>query len=241
MQFIVCNTYEEVSQEAAKIFEEQLRQKPDSVLGLATGSTPLGLYRELIRACQAGGIDFSAATSVNLDEYYPIEPTHEQSYRYFMNENLFKHINIDLSRTFVPNGKASNPAEESTAYDERIKRLGGIDLQLLGIGENGHIGINEPSECLQAGTHVEVLTESTRTANARFFASIDEVPTHAITMGMAGIMTARKVLLLACGKNKHAVVKAMMDGSITTAIPATLLKCHPDMTLLCDRAAFEGK
>lgn len=240
MQFLVCDTYEEVSQEAAKIFEEQLAKKPDSVLGLATGSTPLGLYRELIRACACGGVDFSRVTSVNLDEYYPIAPTHEQSYRYFMDHNLFDHINIDKSRTFVPNGQAGDPAAESAAYDERIKRLGGIDLQLLGVGENGHIGFNEPGEALHMGTHVEVLTDSTRRANARFFASLDEVPTHAVTMGMAGIMTARKVLLLACGKNKHAAVQAMLDDKITTKIPATLLKCHPDMVLLCDRAAFEG-
>lgn len=241
MKFLVCNTYEEASQEAAKIFEEQLRAKPSSVLGLATGSTPLGLYRELIRAYQLGGLDFSAVTTINLDEYYPIAPTHEQSYRYFMNENLFKHINVDPAKTFVPNGQAPSPEDESVGYDERIKRLGGIDLQLLGIGENGHIGFNEPSDALRMDTHVEVLTESTRKANARFFSSIDEVPTHAITMGMAGIMTAKKILLLACGKNKHEVVKVMQDKTITTQIPATLLKCHPDMTLICDRAAFEGR
>ena len=240
MKFLVCNTYEEVSQEAAKIFEEQIKCKPNSVLGLATGSTPLGLYRELARACAMGGLDFSAVTTINLDEYYPIEPTHEQSYRYFMNENLFKHINIDLARTFVPDGKAANPEDESVAYDERIKRLGGIDLQLLGIGENGHIGFNEPSDALRADTHVEVLTESTRKANARFFASIDEVPTHAITTGMAGILTAKKIVLLACGKNKHDVVAAMLNKEITTKIPATLLKCHPDLTLLCDAEAFRG-
>jgi glucosamine-6-phosphate deaminase len=210
------------------------------VLGLATGSTPLGLYRELIRAHECGGLDFSRVTTINLDEYYPIEPTHEQSYRYFMDTNLFDHINIDKKNTFVPNGKAADPALESVAYDERIKRMGGIDLQLLGIGENGHIGFNEPGAALHAGTHVEVLTESTRNANARFFASIDEVPTHAITTGMAGILTARKIVLLACGKNKHAVVQAMLDDTVTTQIPATLLKCHPDVVFLCDNAAFKG-
>lgn len=240
MEFLVCNTYEEVSQEAARIFEAQLKAKPDSVLGLATGSTPLGLYRELIRAHECGGLDFSRVTTVNLDEYYPIEPTHEQSYRYFMDKNLFDHINIDKNNTFVPNGKAADPAAESVAYDERIKRLGGIDLQLLGIGENGHIGFNEPGAALHASTHVEVLTESTRNANARFFASIDEVPTHAITTGMAGILTARKIVLLACGKNKHAVVQAMLDDTVTTQIPATLLKCHPDVLFLCDNAAYKG-
>ena len=240
MKFLVCNTYEEASQEAAKIFEEQLRAKPSSVLGLATGSTPLGLYRELIRAYQLGGLDFSAVTTINLDEYYPIAPTHEQSYRYFMNENLFKHINVDPAKTFVPDGQAASPEDESVSYDERIKRLGGIDLQLLGIGENGHIGFNEPGAALHASTHVEVLTESTRNANARFFASIDEVPTHAITTGMAGILTAHKIVLLACGKNKHAVVQAMLDDTVTTQIPATLLKCHPDVVFLCDNAAYKG-
>lgn len=240
MKFLVCNSYEEVSQEAAKIFEDQLKNKPNSVLGLATGSTPIALYRELCRAYEAGGLDFSGVTTVNLDEYFPIAPTHEQSYRYFMNEHLFRHINIDITRTFVPNGQAENAELESTSYDERIKRLGGIDLQLLGIGENGHIGFNEPSDTLHAHTHVEQLTASTRKANSRFFSSLEEVPTHAITMGMSNILSARKIILLACGKNKHDVVMAMLDDKITTNIPATLLKCHPDITFLCDAEAFHG-
>ena len=240
MRFITGTDYEEVSLEAAKIFAEQIKAKPDSVLGLATGSTPLGMYRELIRLYKAGELDFSRLTTVNLDEYYPLAPDHPQSYRYFMNENLFNHINIDPARTYVPDGLAVEPAAACAAYDMQIERLGGIDLQLLGIGENGHIAFNEPADELVAGTHITDLTESTIRANSRFFESEADVPRKAMTMGMGSILHARRIVLIACGKNKHEAVAALQGGRVTPHIPATLLKLHPDVTVICDKEAFLG-
>ncbi len=241
MRVIVCENYEEMSKAAARIFAAQIQLHPDCVLGLATGSTPVGMYRELTRLCDAGEIDFSNITTYNLDEYYPISPDNSQSYRYFMNDNLFDHVNIDKARTHVPNGMAADPAVECAEYDRQIKAAGGIDLQLLGIGVNGHIAFNEPDDELIAGTHVTSLTDSTIEANSRFFASRDEVPTKALTMGMQSILGARKIVLLANGAGKHAAVAKLLDDTITTQMPATLLKVHPDVTLICDRAAYEGK
>lgn len=241
MRVIVCEDYEEMSRAGARIFAAQLLLYPESVLGLATGSTPVGLYRELCRMYKAGEIDFSRITTFNLDEYYPISPENPQSYRYFMNENLFDHINIDKSRTHIPNGMASDPVTECTHYDRQIKEAGGIDLQLLGIGLNGHIGFNEPDGILTTGTHMTALTESTIAANSRFFESRAEVPTHALTMGMETILHARKIVLLANGTAKHPAVKQLLDHTITTHMPATLLKVHPDVTLICDKAAYEGE
>ena len=240
MKLIVCKDYDEVSQEAAKIFEEQIERKPDSVLCLATGSTPLGLYRELSRANQAGGVDFSEVKTVNLDEYVGLEPTHPQSYRYFMNENFFNHINIKKENTHVPNGLGWAP-NECAAYDDLIEKLGGIDLALLGSGLNGHIGFNEPADTLCARTHVTDLTESTIEAKSRFFETKGDVPTKAVTMGMGNILCAKKIVILITGEEKRPIVQAMIDKqfSVTTQIPATLLKLHPDVTLICDRAAFQ--
>lgn len=240
MRVIVCENYEEMSKVGARIFAAQMTLKPDSILGLATGSTPVGLYRELIRMNKAGEIDFSPITTFNLDEYYPISPDNNQSYRYFMNENLFDHVNIDKSATHVPNGMAADPETEGVEYDKAIQAAGGIDLQLLGIGINGHIAFNEPDDELIVGTHVTGLTESTIEANSRFFASRDEVPTRALTMGMASILSAKKIVIMANGANKHEAVKKLLDNTITTKNPATLLKVHPDVTLICDRAAYEG-
>jgi glucosamine-6-phosphate deaminase len=186
-------------------------------------------------------VDFAKVTTVNLDEYYPISPEHPQSYRYFMNDNLFNHINIPIENTHVPNGAAENAAIACTTYDRLIEQVGGIDLALLGGGNNGHIAFNEPGETLTVGTHRETLTENTREANSRFFDSMDEVPTHALTMGMGNILSANKIVILATGKAKADAVKAMLDDKITTNCPATLLKVHKDVTLICDRAAFEGK
>ncbi len=241
MRVIVCENYEELSRAAARIFAAQILLYPESVLGLATGSTPVGLYRELVRMNGAGEIDFSGITTFNLDEYYPISPENPQSYRYFMNENLFDHINIRKSCTHVPDGMADDPAAECVAYDRRIREAGGIDLQLLGIGLNGHIGFNEPDGILTTGTHVTALTESTIEANSRFFESREEVPTQALTMGMETILHARKIVLLANGAAKHPAVKQLLDHTITTHMPATLLKVHPDVTLICDREAYEGE
>ena len=240
MQFIVCESYEEMSRRGADIIAAIVKEKPGALLGLATGSTPVGMYRELIRRYREGELDFSAVSSYNLDEYYPISPENEQSYRYFMNANLFDHINIDKNNTHVPNGAAEDAEEACRAYDEAYAATGGADVQVLGIGQNGHIAFNEPDEALIVGTHVTGLTEDTIKANSRFFASIDEVPTRALTMGMGSIMMAKKIILLANGKNKHAAVSALLDNRITTAIPATLLKLHPDVIILCDKEAYHG-
>ena len=196
MRLIVTKNYEEMSKVAAKEMAEDIKRNPEIVLGLATGGTPVGMYKELIRMYNEGELDFSKVTSINLDEYVGLSGDHDQSYRYFMNTNLFDHINIDKNNTFVPNGLAENVEEECMAYDSRIQDMGGIDLQLLGLGANGHIGFNEPGEALSVGTHLTDLKESTIEANARFFDSIEEVPRQAITMGIGQIMKARKIILL---------------------------------------------
>ena len=239
MKLIVCNNYEEASLEAAKIFEEQINKKPSSVLCLATGSTPLGLYAALARANQAGSVDFSEVKTVNLDEYCGLAPDHPQSYRYFMDTNFFNHINIKKENTHVPNGLAGNDSA-CAAYDDLIEKLGGIDLALLGSGLNGHIGFNEPADVLCARTHVTDLTESTIEANSRFFEKKEDVPTKAMTMGVGNIMMAKKIVIIITGEAKRPIVEAMIDeqSSVTTQNPATLLKLHPDVTLICDRAAF---
>ena len=240
MKIIVCENYAEISARAAELIADLVKEKPNCVLGLATGSTPVGMYKELIVKNEAGEISFKDVTTYNLDEYYPIEPTHEQSYRYFMNVNLFDHIDIDKSKTFVPNGLTQNPEEEGAAYDAAIEAAGGVDLQVLGIGQNGHIAFNEPDDALIAGTHITSLTDDTIEANSRFFASKADVPTRAFTMGIGSIMKAKKIILLANGANKHAAIAQMLDDKITTQCPATILKAHADVYLFCDKAAYEG-
>ena len=240
MKIIVCENYEEMSKAGAEIIADLLKTKPDCVLGLATGGTPVGMYKELAKKNAAGEITFKDVTSFNLDEYYPLAPTHDQSYRYFMNVNLFDHIDIDKARTHVPDGLAKDPAKMGEAYDAAIEAAGGIDLQVLGLGPNGHIAFNEPEEELYAGTHLTGLTESTIKANSRFFASIDDVPKQAVTMGIGSIMKARKISVLASGKGKHPVVAKMLSGRITTKCPGTLLLAHADVTLIVDKEAFEG-
>ena len=240
MKIIVCENYAEISARAAELIADLVKAKPDCVLGLATGSTPVGMYKELIAKNTAGEISFKDVTTYNLDEYYPIEPTHEQTYRYFMNVNLFDHIDIDKAKTFVPNGLTENPEEEGAAYDAAIEAAGGVALQVLGIGQNGHIAFNEPDDALIAGTHITSLTDDTIEANSRFFASKEDVPTRAFTMGIGSIMKAKKIILLANGANKHAAIAQMLDDKITTQCPATILKAHPDVYLFCDKAAYEG-
>lgn len=230
-----------MSKAAAKITASQIILKPDSVLGLATGSTPVGMYRILSEMNSAGEIDFSEVKSFNLDEYYPIKASNEQSYRYFMNENLFSKVNIDMKNTHVPNGTASDPEGECRQYEELIKQSGGIDLQILGIGQNGHIGFNEPSASLNSQTHLTELTPSTINANSRFFASADEVPKKAITMGIGTILRAKKIILLASGANKHRVVSELLNGGINTDIPASMLKLHSDVVLICDKDAYSSE
>ena len=241
MNYITVNSYKELSAKAAQLIASVVTLKPDCVLGLATGSSPVGTYDCLTEMYEKGMLDFSRVTSVNLDEYVGLSGDNDQSYRYFMNRNLFNRVNIDKSRTFVPNGLAADPEKEGKAYDEHIKALGGIDIQLLGIGRNGHIGFNEPDAALTVTTHVTDLTESTIEANARFFESADEVPKKAITMGIASILKSRKIVMLVSGKEKHEALSALLDDSITCSNPATMLKAHPDVVIICDRAAYEGK
>lgn len=221
-----------MSRQAANIISAQVIIKPDCVLGLATGSTPLGTYRQLIEWYNKGDIDFSAVTTVNLDEYVGLDGRDPQSYRYFMDHNLFDHINIDRARTFVPDGCAADLAAEGGAYDARIEALGGIDLQLLGIGQDGHIGFNEPDRYFVKRTHVVELHESTIAANARFFASAADVPRRAITMGMVSILQAKKILLIANGAGKHDILEKAFFGPITPEIPASILQLHPDITVI---------
>ena len=237
MQVKVVENYEELSRVAAKIVGDVILNKPDCVLGLATGDTPIGTYNCLVEEYEAGRLDFSKVKSVNLDEYYPLSPDNDQSYRYFMNKNLFNRVNIDKANTNVPDGMAKDADAFCREYDELIDALGGIDIQILGIGRNGHIGFNEPDECLDPNTHLTSLTASTIEANARFFESEDDVPKHAITMGIRSIFKARKIIILANGEGKADAIKAMLDG-ISTSCPASLLLLHPDVTVVCDKAAY---
>lgn len=232
MKFITVDTYEKMSRHAANIISAQVIIKPDCVLGLATGSSPLGTYKQLIDWYNKGDIDFSGVISVNLDEYVGLDGKNDQSYSYFMNHNFFDHINISINNTFVPNGCAVDLAGEGQRYDEHIAELGGIDLQLLGIGLDGHIGFNEPDKYFVKSTHVVDLHESTIKANSRFFASEDEVPKKAITMGMVSIMQAKKILLIANGKAKRDILEKAFYGPITPEIPASILQLHPDITVI---------
>ncbi len=232
MNFITVKSYDELSVKAANIIASQIIMKPNCVLGLATGSSPVGTYKELIKKCNAGELDFSTVTSVNLDEYVGLNGDHDQSYRYFMNTNLFDHVNIDKAKTAVPSGISDDLDAEGAAYDKHIADLGGIDLQLLGIGLDGHIGFNEPADVFVKETHVVDLHESTIEANARFFESIDDVPKKAITMGMGAIMNAKKVLLVANGANKKDILEKAFFGPITPQVPASILQLHPDVTVI---------
>ena len=237
MHVEVFHSYEELSRRAADLVSEVIQQKPDCVLGLATGSSPLGLYHELIHRYEEGSLDFSKVQSFNLDEYFPIDPSNPQSYRYFMNENLFRHINIPLENTHVPHGNDEDIEAVCTAYENMIQASPGIDIQVLGIGGNGHIAFNEPADAFASRTHQVDLEESTIQANARFFASEDDVPRKAITMGIGTIMKARRILLIANGKKKTQAVKACVEGPITPACPASVLQLHPDVFILAHKEA----
>lgn len=238
MKIYAAKDYADLSRKAANIISAQVIMKPNAVLGLATGSTPVGAYRQLIEWYHKGDIDFSQTISVNLDEYKGLSGEHEQSYRYFMNYNLFDHINIRKENTNVPNGLAEDSKAECERYNNIIKNLGGIDLQLLGIGSNGHIGFNEPGTAFEKETHVVTLTEETRQSNARFFSSIDEVPTHALTMGIKSIMSAKKVLLLATGEAKAQALYDSFFGPVTPGVPASILQLHNDCIVIADEAAL---
>lgn len=238
METTIKETYEDMSKEAANIIANAICKKPDIVLGLATGSTPLGTYKELIRLHKEEGLDFSKVTTFNLDEYYGLSQDHTQSYYYYMHENFFNHINIKEENVHIPDGTASDIENYCKKYEQEIKNHGGIDLQILGIGTNGHIGFNEPAEKLFAYTHLTDLTEDTIKANSRFFDSIDEVPKKALTMGIGSILKAKKIILLANGKNKATAISYLIDqDNITTKVPATFLKTHNDVTVILDKEA----
>lgn len=232
MNFIKVNSYDELSTKAASIICAQVVLKPNCILGLATGSSPVGTYKKMAEKNASGEVDFSGVRTVNLDEYVGLEGTHDQSYRYFMDSNLFDHINIDKSNTRVPCGVAKDTKKECAEYDAYIESIGGIDLQLLGIGLDGHIGFNEPDDCFTKETHEVELDPSTIDANARFFASRDDVPRRALTMGMGAIMGAKKIVLVANGKAKKEILEKAFFGPITPAVPASILQLHPDCTVI---------
>ncbi|MBR7185272.1 MAG: glucosamine-6-phosphate deaminase [Clostridia bacterium] len=235
---IVCSDYAEMSRRAADIVEAEMLLKPDCVLGLATGSTPEGMYAELVKDNRDGKISFAAVRTVNLDEYYPLAPDNDQSYRYFMNYHLFDKVDIDKANTNVPDGLAADTVAEGQRYEALIDSMGGIDLQVLGIGRNGHIGFNEPGASLDTYTHCTDLTPSTIEANSRNFASIDDVPKQAMTMGIGSIFKARRIIVMASGKEKADAVACMLAGELDTNCPATLLNLHRDVILIADRAAL---
>ena len=238
MVIYAAKDYNDMSRKAANIMSAQVIMNPKAVLGLATGSTPVGMYRQLVEWYKKGDLDFSQVTSVNLDEYKGLSGENDQSYRYFMNTNLFDHINIDKARTFVPNGLEEDAEKACREYNEIIKAVGGIDMQLLGIGGNGHIGFNEPGEAFETETHCVDLTESTIQANARFFSSMDEVPKQAYTMGIKNIMSAKKILLIATGEKKAEALYNSLYGRITPNVPASILQLHNDVTVVADEAAL---
>lgn len=237
MKILVGKNYEEMSKRGADVLFSQVTLKADSVLGLATGSTPCGIYAQLVKRYENGELDFSLVKTVNLDEYVGLDPKNDQSYRYFMEKNLFSHVNLKSGNTFLPNGLAADPAAECARYDELVASLGGIDMQLLGIGLNGHIGFNEPCDEFVRPTNCVSLTQSTILANARFFTSIDDVPKKAITMGIGTIMLAKRILLAINGENKKEIAKAALFGPITPQVPASILQLHPDVTVVLDEAA----
>jgi glucosamine-6-phosphate deaminase len=237
MEVIIEANAQEVSRHAARIFRHQLRQKPHSVLGLATGTTPLGLYNELVGLYTLGEIDFSQVTMFNLDEYVGLGPEHPQSYASYMRQHLFSKINVTPGRCHIPDGTATDLAEHCGTYERMISEAGGIDLQLLGIGSDGHIGFNEPSSSLSSRTRLKTLTERTIQDNARFFRSSAEVPRHVITMGVGTIMEARRCLVLATGEKKAGAVAAAVEGPITADVPASILQMHRTCTLIVDEPA----
>lgn len=227
-----------MSRKAAAILAAQVILKPACVLGLATGSSPVGLYQNLVKQYNNGELDFSKVTSVNLDEYKGLGPDHPQSYRKFMDSNLFDHVNIDKSRTFVPNGLEQDSEKACKEYDSLIEQTGGVDLQLLGLGNNGHIGFNEPGDSFTCGTHCMELTQSTIEANKRFFESEAEVPRYAYTMGIRSIMCAKKILLIVSGKAKAEALKAVLYGPVTPKVPGSVLQLHPDVAVVADEEAM---
>lgn len=237
MKIFVTDTYEQMSRKAANIIAAQVQLKPNSNLGLATGGTPVGMYKQLIKMNEENDINFENVRTFNLDEYYPIDKNNGQSYYNFMNENLFKHVNINEENTNIPNGMADNIEEECKNYDRKIEVAGGVDIQVLGIGHNGHIGFNEPDGIFTKETNCVELTQTTINANVRFFNSIEEVPKKALTMGIGTIMKSKKILLLASGEDKAEIIRIMIEGEIDPKVPASVLQLHPDVTIVLDKKA----
>jgi len=237
MEVVVLPNYEEMSRAAAQIVADVLNAKPNAVLGMATGSTPLGLYQELVRMHREEGLDFAQVTTFNLDEYVGLRPDHPQSYHYFMHENFFRHVNIAPGNIYIPSGTTSNYRSFCEWYERRIQECGGIDVQILGIGSDGHIAFNEPGSSLSSRTRLKTLAKSTIDDNARFFARKEDVPIYAITMGVGTILEARKLVLLASGQNKAAAVAAMIEGPVTSMITASALQLHPDAKVFLDESA----
>ena len=238
MKIYKAKDYKDMSRKAANIISAQMIMKPNCVLGLATGSTPIGTYDQLVEWYNKGDLDFSEVTTVNLDEYKGLPRTNDQSYYYFMHQHLFDRVNIDPERTNVPNGMEPDAEKECGRYEELIRSLGGVDLQLLGLGHNGHIGFNEPGEAFEKETHCVELTESTIEANKRFFASAGDVPKQAYTMGIKTIMQAKKILIVVNGENKADIVERAFFGPVTPEVPASILQLHNDVTLVGDEAAL---
>ena len=238
MKIYKAKDYKDMSRKAANIISAQVIMKPNCVLGLATGSTPIGTYDQLVEWYNKGDLDFSEVTTVNLDEYKGLPRTNDQSYYYFMHQHLFDRVNIDPDRTNVPNGMEPDAEKECGRYEELIRSLGGVDLQLLGLGHNGHIGFNEPGEAFEKETHCVDLTESTIEANKRFFASADDVPKQAYTMGIKTIMQAKKILIVVNGENKADIVERAFFGPVTPEVPASILQLHNDVTLVGDEEAL---
>ncbi len=240
MNLMIASDYDDMSLKAANLILAQVTMKPDSVLGLATGSTPIGTYQQLIERFHAGDVDFSRVRTVNLDEYRGLTREDPQSYYYFMQEHLFSHINIAPDASFIPDGMNDDVQAVCDAYEETIRGLGGVDLQLLGLGNNGHIGFNEPGEVFEKETHCVDLAQSTIEANARFFASVDDVPTQAYTMGIQTIMNAKKILVIVNGAGKAEILKKAFYGPVTPEVPASILQMHPDVTVIADETACGG-
>ena len=238
MDVLVVKDYEAMSRKGADIISALLTLNGKAVLGLATGSTPVGMYKELVKRNKEGVVSFKDVTTVNLDEYYPISPENNQSYRYFMNQNLFNDIDIDKTRTHVLNGLSSDPDKECRDYEDMIESLGGIDLQVLGIGRNGHIGFNEPSDHFEDETHCVDLTETTIQANKRFFESEADVPRQAYTMGIGTIMRCKKILVVVSGSDKAQILKKVVQGPVTPQVPGSILQFHPDCTIIADEATL---
>lgn len=237
MELFILDDYATLSRDAARIVAIRIAQKPNLILGLATGSTPLGMYKELIKLYHLGQVSFAQVTSFNLDEYYPIAQENPQSYYSYMRDNFWSQVDISMENTNIPDGSSGDTQKVCNDYERKVEEAGGIDLQVLGIGENGHIGFNEPGASLSANTHLVSLSKDTIKANSRFFPTLEHVPKQAITMGIGTIMKAKEIILLAAGETKAEIIKETLTGTISTQIPASMLQAHPKVTVLLDKGA----